>query len=147
MAVTFDGTYRLKPLGVDNIPIRKWTDAWRVRIIDLPVSRPDLLYLRPRIVVAVRTGVGTLRTTCAESLGKRICRDFDLDSDEILWVEQLPDQREKFYVATFVLRPHMPEMSYDSVEWRPIRPNEFCAIERFIPEIAESKTSEQYGGG
>ena len=131
----FDGTYRLKPLDGGNIPIRKWTDAWRIRIIDLALIRSDIRYLRPRIVVAVQTGTKTLRTSCAESLGKRICRDFDLDAREILWVEQFPEDYKKYYVATFISRPHMGVGSHDSVTWRPASPNELSAIKPYIPEM------------
>jgi hypothetical protein len=134
--IYFDGTYRLKPPGDVNIPIRKWKDAWRVRIIDLGFNRPGLKFLRSKIIVAVRTAGEALNTTCAESLGKRICRDFDLDETEILWVELLPGSSGRFFAADFTKRPYIvgPETN-DPVAWRPVLPNEIDAIRHFIPEI------------
>ena len=133
--IYFDGTYRLKPLGDVNVPIRKWKNAWRVRIINLALSRPELKFLRSKIIIAVRTAGETLKTTCAESMGKRLCRDFDLDEAEILWVEQLPGSRGQFFAAAFTKRPYMGPGSYDSVVWRPVLANEIDAIRHFIPEI------------
>lgn len=133
--IYFDGTYRLKPLGETNISIRKWQTAWRVRIIDLALSRPEVRFLRSKIVIAVRIGSRTMKTTCAESLGKRICRDFQLNTEEILWVEQLPEDPHRFYAAAFTNRPYMGPESYDSVAWRPVLDNEIDAIKGYIPEV------------
>ncbi len=133
--ICFDGTYRLKPMDGTNIPIRQWQNAWRVRIIDLALSRPDVQFLRSKIVIAVRTGGKSLKTTCAESLGKRICRDFQLKAEEILWVEQLPESPHEFYAAAFTSRPYMGPEPYDSVAWRPVLDNEIDAIKEYIPEI------------
>ena len=135
--IYYDGIYRLKPLDTDKIPIRQWTAAWRVRIIDLSFNRPEVQYLRPRVVVAVQTGAGSMKTSCAESLGRRICRDFDLNTEQILWVEQFKENPERYYVATFIQRPYMGPENWDSVTWRPVRPNEISAIKPFIPEIAQ----------
>ena len=43
--VYFDGTYRLKPYDEEGVPIGKWSDAWRIRIIDqasVPTTHIDL---------------------------------------------------------------------------------------------------------
>ena len=136
--IYFDGTYRLKPIDQEPPkPIREWTCAWRVRIINYSMSQPEVQHLRPIAIYAVQTGGGHLKTTCAESLGKRICRDFDLDIYHILWVEQIGNVQENFFVATFIQRPYMGPESYDSVSWRPIHQNELVAIKPYIPEISD----------
>ena len=134
--IFYDGTYRLKPF--DNNPpkpISQWTHAWRLRIINFSLSQSEVQFLRPIVVYAVQTGDNSLRTSCAESLGKRICRDFDLHMDDILWVEQLPKETNSFFVASFMQRPYMGPEPYDSVAWRPIRHNELSALKTFIPEL------------
>ncbi|RJQ55371.1 MAG: hypothetical protein C4530_16035 [Desulfobacteraceae bacterium] len=139
LLIYFDGTYRLKPKEGGTAPIRKWKNAWRIRIIDLGMSRPDIQYLRPKIVVAVRIGGHTLTSTCAGSLGHKICNDFDLNTDEILWVEQLNPDENRFHAAAFVKKPYQGGGFYDSVTWRPILPNEIDAIKPFIPEVSRAK--------
>lgn len=49
-----------------------------------------------------------------------ICRDFQLKTEEILWVENLPEDPHRFYAAAFTNRPYMGAGSYDSVAWRPV---------------------------
>ena len=133
--IFFDGTYRLQRREDDqsNRDV-KWANAWRVRIINLSISRPEVKHLRPIIIVATRTNEGISQTTCAESIGKRICRDFDLKINEILWIEHYPNESVPMYVAVFVPKSYIgPEIFY-SVDWRPIRSNELEAIRPFIPE-------------
>ncbi|MBU0987151.1 MAG: hypothetical protein KKH68_07845 [Proteobacteria bacterium] len=133
--IFFDGTYRLqRQEDAPSSSIGKWACSWRLRIVDLSMNQPDIKHLRPYIVVATQTGQGLFKTTCAESLGKRICRDFDLDISQILWVEHFPGEPDRMYVASF--RPKSffgPEIFY-SIDWRPIRTNEIEAIRPFIPE-------------
>lgn len=129
----------MKPDEKGQAPIRRWKNAWRVRIIDLGMSRPDVQYLRPKIVVAVRVGGHTLTATCAGSLGQKICRDFDLNPEQILWVEQLDPDQDRFHAATFVKKPYKGGGFYESVTWRPILPNEIDAIKPFIPEVSLTK--------
>jgi hypothetical protein len=130
----FDGTYRLQ--RNEDTPLEtgeKWACSWRLRIFDFSVKYPDVKYLRPFAVVATRTGEGIFKTTCAESLGKRICRDFNLNVDDVLWVEHYPDELA-LYVANFKIKSYYgPEIFY-SIDWRPILPNEIEAIRPLIPD-------------
>lgn len=90
-------------------------------------------YLRPYTVVATQTGEGIFKTTCAESLGKRICRDFDLKIDSVLWIEHYPDEKA-LYVAMFKPESYFGNEIIYTVDWRPIRPNELQAIRAFVTE-------------
>ena len=131
----YDGTYRLQRRDDEtNRPIGKWACAWRLRIIDLSLSQPDVKHLKPIIVVATQTGEGLFKTTCAESLGRRVCRDFNLDVNESLWIEHFPNKLGQMYVAVFSPKHYLgPELFYH-IDWRPIRANELEAIRRYIPE-------------
>jgi hypothetical protein len=131
----YDGTYRLQRRDDETSkPIGKWACAWRLRIIDLSLSRPDVKHLKPIIVVATQTGEGLFKTTCAESLGRKICGDFNLDVNEILWIEHFPSKLEQMYVAVFTPKHYIgPELFYN-IDWRPIRSNELETIRLYIPE-------------
>ena len=132
--ILFDGTYRLqRQENSPPKPIGRWACSWRLRIIDFSFNQPDVQHLRPNVVVATQTGEGIFKTTCAESLGKRICRDFDLKIDEILWIEHYPDE-PALYVATFKPKSYFGTEIFYAIDWRPIRPNELEAIKPFIPE-------------
>jgi hypothetical protein len=71
---------------------------------------------------------GIFKTSCAESMGKRICRDFDLDVDDVLWVEAFTDLPGTFYVAVFTPR-YQDAGNHFIVSWRPILSNEQAAVE------------------
>jgi len=101
--------------------------AWRVKIIDLSSDDPAQPHIRPHAVLAFRKEGGIFKTSCAESLGKRICGDFNLRADDLLWVEAFPDFPGDFYVAVFTPKYHQTEMRY-SVSWRPILENERAAV-------------------
>ena len=84
--------------------------------------------------MASQTGGGIFKTTCAESLGKRICRDFDLKINDILWVEHFPEE-SALYIAKFKPKYYMGHEVFYTVEWRSILPNELESIRPFIPEV------------
>lgn len=133
--IVFDGTYRLQRR--DDPPSTsfvRWACSWRLRIIDLSMSRPGVKHIRPIIVVATQTGEGLFKTTCAESMGRRICRDFNLDISQILWIEHFPDNPDRMYVASFTPKSYFGPETFYNIDWRPIRSNEIEAINSFIPE-------------
>ena len=138
--IFFDGTYRLLAGTGGTARLRqKSAYAWRVRIINLSLGQPGIRHLKPFIVFISPEGSGIFKTNCAESLGKRICRDFNLDIAETLWLELLPETPEKIYAAVFTPTfSHGPETFY-TIGWRPIRPNELEVIHPFITEIAGLK--------
>ena len=133
--ILFDGVYRLqREEDVSQKPIRQWAYSWRLRIIDFSLCQPEIKHIRPHVVVASQTGEGIFKTTCAESLGRRICRDFDLKINDILWVEHFLDE-STLYIATFKPKFNMgPEVFY-TVDWRSILANELESIRPFIPEF------------
>lgn len=137
--ILFDGTYRLERReDKSSNGDRKRACSWRLRLFDFSISHPDVKHLRPYAVVATQTGEGIFKTTCAESLGKRICRDFNLEIDGILWIEHYPDE-PALYVAMFKPKSYFDNEIFYSIDWRPIRPNELQLIQPFIPEIEDFK--------
>lgn len=141
--IFFDGTYRLQPGTDAGARARmKSAYAWRVRIINLTLTRPDIRHLKPFIVFISPEGNGLFKTSCAESLGKRIFRDFNLNTVETLWLEFFPDALEKIYAAIFTPRfSYGPEIYYD-IGWRSLMPNELAAIKPFIAEMDNQKPLE-----
>lgn len=135
--IFFDGTYRLQRSGDDSKAKKEAsesTSSWRLRIIDLALSQPQVKHLRPTVIVASWEG-GIFRATCAESLGRRILKDFKLEIDRVLWVEHFPDEAHAMYVACFSPREEMGSETFYSIDWRPIRSNEIDVLRAFIPEV------------
>ena len=133
--IIFDGTYRLqRQEDKSSNADRNWACSWRLKLFDFTMSHPDVKHLKPYAVVATQTGGGFFKTTCAESLGKRICRDFNLEIEEILWIEHYPEE-PALYVAMFKPKSYIGNEILYTIDWRPIRPNELQVIQPFVPEI------------
>ena len=124
--IVFDGTYMLERKG-DPGANPAHACAWRVKIIDFSSGDPLHSHIRPYAVLAFRKEGGIFKTSCAESLGKRICKDFHLNVDDVLWVEAFPDLPGGLYVAVFTPRYLDADLHY-TVTWRPILENERAAV-------------------
>ena len=124
--IVFDGTYRLERKE-DPGASPAHACSWRVKLIDFSSSDPSHPHIRPYAVLAFREEGGIFKTSCAESMGKRICRDFGLKVDDLLWVEAFPDLPDTLYVAGFTPRYHDTDIHY-TVTWRPILKNELAAV-------------------
>ena len=134
--IYFDGIYRLeRQARRRSLQNSKTACAWRIRLIDFRLGQSSLKYLRPLALVASQTGEGIFRTNCAESMGQRICRDFDLDIRKLLWVENFSDDPQRLFVAQFRPRSFLAPGFFYAVSWRSIRSNELATIRDFIPEL------------
>lgn len=128
--IVFDGTYMLERKEDPGVTPTH-ACAWRVKIIDLSSADPAHPHIRPHAVLALRKEGGIFKTSCAESLGKRVCADFDLQVEDLLWVETFPDLPGSLYVAVFTPKYHETDMHY-SVAWRPILENEQAAVAAWL---------------
>ncbi len=131
--IVFDGIYHLH--GAVDPQARlsgNYAYAWRIRIINFSTLQPDVKYIKPFSVVASPSGTGIFKSNCADAIGKNICRDFNLDINKTLWIENLSDRPDQKYVAVFKPKSFFQAEQYYHINWRPIRPNEQDAITPFI---------------
>ena len=114
--IVYDGIYRLPADSVQGFkPRKKWEYAWQVRIVNLGLGPSTIEYLKPMIVTVKQIGSKTCLTSCAESIGKRISRDFDLDITRVLWVEQLHNNLTQWQMASFKPKSSFgPDTDYNS---------------------------------
>ena len=118
-----------------SAPISRWSCAWRVRIIDRDLAQPEIKHLKPYIVLANQVGGQVSFNSCAESVGKRICRDFNLAVEKIFWVEHFPKRSHQWYTASFSIQSSFgPDKSYN-IAWRILRPNEIESLKVYFPEF------------
>ncbi len=134
--IVYDGIYRL-PTGTNQgFKARAhWEYGWQVRIINLGLSQSTVAHLKSMIVVVNQTGSKHCLTSCAESIGKKISRDFNLVISRVLWVEHFPNNLKPWHAAAFKPKSGFgPDINYH-IQWRPIRPKEIDIIKPFVPEI------------
>lgn len=104
-------------------------------IIDLSDPNKRVEYLKPVIVVAKDISHGPKRKICAETLGKQIFIEFNLDIKRTLWIEYDPDTSGKFMNAAFKPKYHDGSELIYSIEWRKVTAFEMGIILDHIPEI------------
>jgi hypothetical protein len=93
--------------------------------------------MKPLAVVTKQCGQQLCLASCAESIGKRISRDFNLNVHQVLWIEHFTNAPEKWLVASFKLKSsYGTDINY-RIHWRPIRLNEISVIKPFIPDFDE----------
>ncbi|GAB6906792.1 hypothetical protein DESC_610210 [Desulfosarcina cetonica] len=129
----FNGTYTLSRKDDPGASRSAFACSWNVKIIDFSSADPAHLHIRPWGVLAVRQAGGIFKSSCAESLGKRIINDFALKVDDLLWVESFPDAPHQLYVAAFTPRYEAAQVHY-AITWRPILENERNALRLWCPE-------------
>jgi len=129
--LVFDGTYMLER-NDDPGASPAFACSWHVKLIDFSLSDSSVQkHIRPFALFASRKEGGIFKASFAESLGKRICKDLDIDVDNILWVEAFPDFPDDLFAAVFTPRYKGNSLSY-RISWRPLLKNEYDAIASWV---------------
>lgn len=132
--ILYDGRYSWKGRTASpKRPISWWQSAYQLRIIDVSRDAPDVVFIKPYLVLFSDTGEGASVTNCLPDLAKQICEDFNLTLNRVVWIEDRPDAADRYRVA--MLRP-VARLSGDvfyQVEWRALAPGELHLIETMAP--------------
>jgi hypothetical protein len=134
--IIFDGTYRWKaPMNSSSRTFRKtWEMTCELKVIDLSLAEPDVTHLKRYVVVALETTPGPMKTSVADTMGRRIFRDFNLNRHNVLWIEGRSNHLESLEVANFSPDPAPGMETRYRISWRPILSNEHRLIRAFLPE-------------
>lgn len=112
-----------------------WMVSCRLWIIDLSLSYPDVIFLKPKIVVASDTGEGPGRKVCAETLGRHIYKAFNLDMKRTLWAEFDPHLPGRILAAQMIPGYHDGSEIIYAISWRDLMQSERAVIKQFIPYL------------
>lgn len=100
----FNGRYRWDGTKKDNLePIAWFPGSYDVKILEHPVPPGKVQLLKPYICLYARTGEGQSISANPEKFAKRICNDFSLDIERVLWVEDLLTETDRYEIALFTL--------------------------------------------
>ena len=132
----YDGIYRLRGTPQTASLHKPPACAWRVRIINLTLSQPQVDHLKEFVILAVPTGDGVFHTSCADSMGRIICRDFSLDIRRLSWIEHFPrGGNHPLSVAVFQAVHLVGSDTLFTIDWRTIRTDEIKMLRRFVFEV------------
>lgn len=82
-------------------PISWFPGAYDLKIIDLTEGKTGIIFLKPYLCIYTNTGAGYSISEHPEKFAKRICSDFFLEIDKVLWIEQLQNGSDSFEIITF----------------------------------------------
>jgi hypothetical protein len=112
-----------------------WLISCHLRIIDLSLSHPSLTFLKSKIVVAADVNEGPKRKICAETLGRQIYKEFNLDMKRTLWAEYDPFLPSRIMAAQMKPKYHDGSEIIYTIQWRKLMETERDLIKRFIPSL------------
>jgi hypothetical protein len=102
MAVVFHGRYSWDGTKVDSRePISWYPGSCDLTIIDLGQLQEGITQLRPFLCLFVQGNQGHSISVNPEKFAQRICADFSLCMDKVLWVEVLDQRTQHYSVISF----------------------------------------------
>lgn len=116
----------------DRDPISWFPGAYDLIITNLTEAGDNLAYIRPYLCIFTNTGSGYSVSANPEKFAKRICEDFSLELDKVLWVERKEPDTENFEIVVFQRKGQMGETIFYSLEKRMPLTNELRVIKKQI---------------
>jgi hypothetical protein len=127
----FQGRYSWDGTKTDHRePISWFPGAYDLKIINLAKSADSITYIRPYLCVYTNTGRGYSVSANPEKFAKRICEDFNLQIEKVLWVEQAEAGSEVFEIVTFRKRGQIGDAAFYSMQKRTPMDNELNLIRK-----------------
>ncbi len=115
----YDGRYSWTGKREDEFePIAWFPGAYDLKIIDLRERNIGVSFIRPFLCIFTNTGKGHSISANPEKFAKRICIDFSLDFEKVLWVEQDKEDQEKYEIIRFIKCGKLSETSFYQVQRR-----------------------------
>ncbi len=109
-------------------PISWFPGAYDLKVIDISSSIQTITHIKPYICIFTNTGSGYSVSANPEKFAKRICEDFSLEIEKVLWVEQTEIDSGKYDIITFKRRGQLGEDMFYSIEKRKPMPSELKII-------------------
>ncbi len=115
----FDGRYSWTGKKEDDRdPIAWFPGAYDLKIVNLAEMKQGVTFLRPYLCIFTNTGHGHSVSANPEKFAKRICIDFSLKLERVLWVEQLKENPGNFEIIVFQKCGKLSENAFYQVRKR-----------------------------
>lgn len=121
----------------EHEPISWFPGAYDLKIVDLNEDYENITHLRPYLCIYTNTGKGYSVSANPEKFAKKICIDFNLDIEKVLWVERLNPQEDRFEVVTFRKKGQVGAHDFYAIEKRKPMQGELGLI---VKELKQKKS-------
>jgi hypothetical protein len=138
----FNGRYRWDGTKKDDFdPVAWYPGSYDVKILDHSGTEGKVRHLKPYICLYSRTGEGQSISANPEKFAKRICNDFSLDIDRVLWVEDLLTENDRYDVILFTRSGKMGKGFFYRTEKRQALDAEVEMIQQALAALAEEASA------
>lgn len=142
----FNGRYCWDGTKKDDIdPIAWYPGSYDVKILDRSDMQSNLRHFKPYICLYSRTGEGQSISANPEKFVKRICEDFALNIDRVLWVEDLLTDNDRYDIIVFTRTGKMGMGFFYRTEKRKALDAEVKMIQQALADLAK-ESSDVMGG-
>ena len=119
----------------DHKPVSWWPGSHYLTIVDFSAEKPDVVLLKPVIVLAADTKEGHSIHKRYQDLVMGVCREFNLDLQKVLWVRYSRDFENEMKVAVIKLLSGMGPYEVYDLKWRSLMANERKSIDSLLPML------------
>jgi len=138
----FNGRYCWDGTKTDDLdPIAWYPGSYDIKILDLSGTGGKVRHFKTSICLYARTGEGQSISANPEKFAKRICNDFSLDFDRVLWVEDLLTEKDRYDIILFTRNGKMGKGFFYRTEKRQALEAEVKMIEQALAELAEESST------
>lgn len=127
----FNGRYSWDGTKDNNKdPISWFPGAYDLKIVNLSTGPEEIIHIKPYLCIFTNTGKGNSVSANPEKFAKRICVDFSLEMEKVLWVEQVEIGTENYEIINFKIRGQLGENKFYTMQKRKPMPNELNLIRK-----------------
>lgn len=138
----FNGIYRWSGTKVNGQEPIAWSPgAYDVRIYRRGSSSHKVELLKPFVCVYAKTGKGHSISAKPENFAKQLCREFSLEIERVLWVEELLIGDNRFEIVSFSSPRKVGETYFYNTEKREATQKETNQLEEELESITVEKTA------
>ncbi len=119
----------------DQEPIAWFSGSYDVKLFKRAPSSRKVQYLKPFICVYAPTGEGQSISANPEKFAKQICFDFSLDIQQVLWVEDHLNDKDRYEVIVFSCTGKMGKTIFYGAEKRQALESEVRMIEQELANL------------
>lgn len=126
-------------------PIAWFPGSYHLKIFDVRDAASGVEPLKPYICIYAETGKGMSISAKPEKFVKKICIDFNLEIEKVLWVEEIGAASGRFEVIVFTKSGKLGEVVLYSISRRAPMAGELKSIEKelaLLDDQMESTVSE-----
>jgi len=119
----------------DYKPVSWWPGSHYLTIVDFSAEKPDVVLLKPVIVLAADTKEGHSIHKRYQDLVMGVCREFNLDLQKVFWVRYSRDFENEMKVVVIKLLSGMGPYEVYDLKWRSLMCNERKLIDSLLPML------------